>query len=263
MADFETKELSKELVKEMRDYKKNRNILKVVIRVATINKETGNAELIADYNGVKIVIPKGELDATVNYKSIVHFVGQEVGVVVLSFDPKAAVAVCSRAEAQKIVSPDIIKRLEDSESFVGTIVNILPYGAYVDVQGVTGLLKNYDFAIDTTLIKEVKRVGDKVSVHLKQYSQNGTIIFEADKKYRSPDAIDPETIEVGQIVLGVVRSRKPFGYFVNIAPGLDVLTSSDIEDEINEEQKVQIKVLKVYRDDNDNLRVRGVIKKVL
>ena len=263
MADFETKELSKELISEMRAYKKNRNILKVVIRVATINKETGNAELLADYNGVKIVIPKGELDATVNYKSIVHFVGSEVGVVVLSFDAKTGVAICSRAEAQKIVSPEIIKRLEDSESFVGTIVNILPYGAYVDVQGVTGLLKNYDFAIDTTLIKEVKRVGDKVSVHLKQYSQNGTIIFEADKKYRSPDAIDPETIEVGQIVLGVVRSRKPFGYFVNIAPGLDVLTSSDIEDEINEEQKVQIKVLKVYRDDEGNLRVRGVIKKVL
>lgn len=263
MADFETKELSKELINEMRAYKKNRNILKVVIRVATINKETGNAELLADYNGVKIVIPKGELDATVNYKSIVHFVGSEVGVVVLSFDAKTGVAICSRAEAQKIVSPEIIKRLEDSESFVGTIVNILPYGAYVDVQGVTGLLKNYDFAIDTTLIKEVKRVGDKVSVHLKQYSQNGTIIFEADKKYRSPDAIDPETIEVGQIVLGVVRSRKPFGYFVNIAPGLDVLTSSDIEDEINEEQKVQIKVLKVYRDEEGNLRVRGVIKKVL
>lgn len=263
MADFETKELSKELVNEMRAYKKNRDILKVVVRVATINKETGNAELLADYNGVKIVIPKGELDATVNYKSIVHFVGSEVGVVVLSFDAKTGVAICSRAEAQKIVSPEIIKRLEDSESFVGTIVNILPYGAYVDVQGVTGLLKNYDFAIDTTLIKEVKRVGDKISVHLKQYSQNGTIIFEADKKYRSPDAIDPETIEVGQIVLGVVRSRKPFGYFVNIAPGLDVLTSSDIEDEINEEQKVQIKVLKVYRDEEGNLRVRGVIKKVL
>jgi ribosomal protein S1 len=247
----------------MRDYKKNRTILNITIRVATVNKETGNAELISDYNGVKIVIPKGELDATVNYKSIVHFVGQEVGVVVLTFDSKTGVAICSRAEAQKIVAPDIIKRLEDSESFIGTIVNILPYGAYVDIQGVTGLLKNYDFAVDTTLIKEVKKVGDKVSVHLKQYSQNGTIIFEADKKYRSPDAIDPETIEVGQIVLGVVRSRKPFGYFVNIAPGLDVLTSSDIEEEINEEQKVQIKVLKVYHDENENLRIRGVIKRVL
>jgi ribosomal protein S1 len=263
MADFETKELSNDLVKEMRAHKKNRDIIKIMIRVATINKETGTAELIADYNGVKMIIPKSELDATVDYKSIVHFVGSEVGVVVLAFDAKKGEAICSRAEAQKIVSPGIIQRLEDSESFVGTIVNILPYGAYVDIGGVTGLLKNYDFAVDTTLIKEVKRLGDKVSVHLKQYSQNGTIVFEADKKYRSPDAIDPETIEVGQIVFGVVRSRKPFGYFVNIAPGVDVLTSSDIEDEINEEQKVQIKVLKVYRDENDNIRIRGVIKRVL
>jgi ribosomal protein S1 len=263
MAEFETKELSKEILKEMRDHKKNRDIVNVMVRVASVNKETGNSELIADYNGVKIVIPKGELDATIDYKSIVHFVGAEVGVVVLSFDAKKGEAICSRAEAQKIVTPDIIARLEDSESFVGTIVNILPYGAYVDIGGVTGLLKNYDFAVDTTLIKEVKRIGDKVSVHLKQYSKNGAIVFEADKKYRSPDAIDPESIEVGQIVLGVVRSRKPFGYFVNIAPGIDVLTSSDIDDEINEEQKVQIKVLKVYRDDDNNIRVRGVIKRVL
>lgn len=263
MAEFETKELSKDLVKEMRDHKANRDIINVMIRVATLNKETGTAELIADYNGVRIVIPKGELDATVDYKSIVHFVGQEVGVVVLTFDAKKGEAICSRAEAQKIVSPGIIQRLEDSESFVGTVVNILPYGAYIDIGGVTGLLKNYDFAVDTTLIKEVKRVGDKISVHLKQYSQNGTIVFEADKKYRSPDAIDPETIQVGQIVFGVVRSRKPFGYFVNIAPGIDVLTSSDIDEEINEEQKVQIKVLKVYRDENNNIRIRGVIKRVL
>ena len=263
MTEIEIKELSKELVSEMRAHKKNRDIINVMIRVATINKETGNAELLADYNGVKIVIPKGELDMSVDYKSIVHFVGQEVGVIVLSFDAKNGVAICSRAEAQKVVYPDIIARLEDSESFVGTIVNILPYGAYVDINGVTGLLKNYDFAVDTTLIKEVKKVGDKVSVHLKQYSSKGTIVFEADKKNRSPDAIDPETIEVGQIVFGVVRSRKPFGYFVNIAPGIDVLTSSDIEDEINEEQKVQIKVLKVYRDEENNIRVRGVIKKAL
>jgi ribosomal protein S1 len=263
MAEFETKELSKELVKEMRDHKKNGDPIKVMIRVASINKETGNAELIADYNGIKVIIPKGELDHTVAYKSIVHFVGTEVDVVVLTFDAKKGEAICSRAEAQKLVAPGIMQRLEDSESFVGTIVNILPYGAYVDIGGVTGLLKNYDFAVDTTLIKEVKHVGDKISVHLKQYSQKGTIVFEADKKYRSPDAIDPETIEVGQIVLGVVRSRKPFGYFVNIAPGIDVLTSSDIDDEINEEQKVQVKVLKVYRNDKNEIRVRGVIKRVL
>jgi ribosomal protein S1 len=172
MAEFETKELSKEILKEMRDHKKNRDIVNVMVRVASVNKETGNSELIADYNGVKIIIPKGELDATIDYKSIVHFVGAEVGVVVLAFDAKKGEAICSRAEAQKIVTPDIIARLEDSESFVGTIVNILPYGAYVDIGGVTGLLKNYDFAVDTTLIKEVKRVGDKVSVmETKPYSK--------------------------------------------------------------------------------------------
>ena len=263
MAEFETAAISKEVVSEMRANKKNKTIFDVVIRIASINQETNTEELIADYKGIKIVIPKSEIDQNVKYKSIVHLVGTTIGVVVLKYDATANVAICSRAEAQKIVAPDIIRRLEDSESFVGTIVNILQYGAYVDVGGVTGLLKNYDFAVDTTLIKDVRRVGDKVSVHMKQYSKNGTLVFEADKKYRSPDAIDPEAIQVGQIVLGVVRSRKPFGYFVNIAPGIDVLTSSDIDEEINEEHKVQVKVLKVYRDDNNNIRVRGVIKKVL
>lgn len=255
-------EITKELIAEMRDLKKKKEIVKVSVRIAQIDKDTEAEELIADYKGLKMVIPKSELDQSVNYKSIIHFVGAEIGVVVLSFDQKTGTAICSRAEAQKIAAPKIIETLESGEVLVGTISNIFPYGAYIDIDGVTGLLKNYDFAADSTLISEVKHVGDKISVCLKGYSKNGNLILEADEKYVSPNAVNPETIQVGQIVFGIVRSRKPFGYFVNIAPGLDVLTSSDIDDEIKEEQKVQIKVLKVYTVDG-KVRVRGVIKRVL
>lgn len=255
-------EITKELVAEMRELKKKKEIVKVSVRIAQVNKETETEELIADYNGVKMVIPKGELDQSIQYKSIIHFVGAEVGVVVLSFDQKTGTAICSRAAAQKIAGPKIIEALEKGEVLTGTVSNILPYGAYIDIDGVTGLLKNFDFAADSTMIGEVKHVGDKIAVCLKGYSKNGNLILEADEKYVSPNAVNPDTLQVGQIVFGIVRSRKPFGYFVNIAPGLDVLTSSDIDDEIKEEQKVQIKVLKVTNKDG-KARVRGVIKRVL
>lgn len=255
--------VSDELAREMRKLKKEKTIIKIPVLIAQIDKESGAEELIANYKGIRMVVPKSELDHNIQYKSIVHFVGTEIGVIVLSFDRETGTAICSRAQAQKISQPKIIEALERGEILEGIISNILPYGAYVDIEGVTGLLKNFDFSSDSTLVGEVLHVGDKIRVHMKNYSKNGNLVLEAHNKYMSPNAVNPETIQVGQIVFGVIRSRKPFGYFVNIAPGLDVLTSSDLEEEIREEQKVQIKVLKVTRNTKGEVRVRGVIKRVL
>lgn len=254
--------LSKKTIEEVFDLKKKKEIVKVVVSIAQVNQETNAEELIADYHGVKMIVPKSELDVKVQYKAVVHFVGTEIGVVILSFDAEQGVAICSRAEAQKISMPKTIEALENGDILEGSVVNIFPYGAYVDVDGCTGLLKNQDFAIDVTPVSEVMKIGDKIRVKLKHYSKNENLIFEAEEKYVSPNAINVDALQVGQIVLGVVRSRKPFGYFINIAPGLDVLTSSDLDEEVREEQRVQIKILKVYTADG-KVRARGVIKRVL
>lgn len=240
---------------------KSKTILSGLVKMVQSNSDNKQEELIVDYKGVRCVCPRPEIDRSVNYKSLISFVGTEISFMVDRVDNKNGICMISRAKAQSVMAPAVLEKLEDGECLEGTIINILPYGAYVEISGVTGLLKNADFAEDYTAIKDIKHVRDKVLVKLRGKSSNGNLLFEAVKKYISPTAVRKEDLEVGQIVLGVVRSKQPWGIFVNVAPGLDALVDSEFV-EIEEDQKVSIKI-KTIKNDGDKLKVRGKIVSVL
>lgn len=246
---------------ELSDAKKKKTILKGLVKLAQTDAQTHTEELVIDYKGVKCVCPKSEIDHNVKYKSLISFIGNEIDFIVTKVHRETNSCVISRAKAQDITAPATLEKLEDGECFNGTIINILPYGAYVEVDGVTGLLKNGDFAEDFTSVRDVRHVRDKVMVKLRGKSKNGNLLFEAVKKYISPTAVRKEDLEVGQIVFGVVRSKQPWGIFVNVAPGLDALVDSEFVD-IEEDQKVSVKI-KTIKNDGDKLKVRGKIVSVL
>jgi len=259
------KEKLSELIK---DYKKkivSKEICKGIVSIVEKNRELDADVLVIKLNGFKGIIKKEDVDMELNISSLVNFVGREVYFVIKSVNEKNKTIVCSRKEAQIITRDNIIGRLKDGEAFNSQIINILPHGAYVEIQGVTGLLKNTDYAEDYTTIAEKFSQGDKLNVKLKKTSTNGLLIFEATKKYCNPNTIKPEELEENQIVLGVIRSIKPFGIFVNVAPYLDILCSPEIE-EYEEDKKVQVKIVKVeYMDFNGKKvkRFKGKILKTL
>ena len=100
-----------------------------------------------------------------------------------------------------------------------------------------------------------------VKVKLRGYSSKNNLLFEAVSKYISPTAITKESLKVGDVVLGVVRNKQPWGIFVNIAPGLDALVDSEFV-EVEEDQKVTVRI-KSIRQTEDKLKVRGKIISVL
>lgn len=247
--------LQKDVMAKLKQCQKNKTILSGTVKVAQVNREYNREELVVDVDGVRGIIPKEDIDMSFSFKSLITFVGSTVHFTIKSV--KADHVVCSRAEAQMIMSPKIISRLEDGESFDGKIINILSYGAYVDIDGVVGLLKNVDFAEDYTSVKDMHKVGDTVKVQLKGRSSNDKLLFEAVTKYVSPTVITRESLEPGQILEGVVRSVQPWGVFVNILPNLDALVDSEFAD-IQEDQKVTIRI-KSVKQDVDKFKVRGKI----
>lgn len=253
--------MEKNVFTELTQAKKNKTVLNGVVKMVQANPETQEEELVVDYNGVKCIIPRGEIDSTVKFKSLISFVGTNVSFIVNKVFKNSNLCIVSRAAAQKTTVPEVLEKLEDGECFEGRIINILPYGAYVEINGVTGLMKNADFAEDFTSIRDVRHVGDKVMIKLRGKSKNNTLLFEAVTKYISPTAIRKEDLEVGQIVLGVVRSKQPWGIFVNVAPGLDALVDSEFV-EVEEDQKVSVKI-KTIKQDADKLKVRGKIVSIL
>jgi len=248
-----------DLYKKYEKYKSEQKVLKSVVKIVQYDEALKTDVLVLDLEGLKGVIMKKDVDYELKIKSLVNFVGREVSFVVKDVDRNNGVIYCSRAEAQKVTKDDIIRRLNDGEAFDAQIVNILKYGAYVEIDGVTGLLKNTDFAEDYTAIGELLSIGDTVKVKMKKLSANGNILFEAVKKYKSPTIMDINSFEKNQIVLGVVRNIQPFGIFVQIAPNLDALCSPDIA-EIEEDMKVSVRITKV---DKAAGRVRGKILNIL
>lgn len=232
-----------------------------VVKMIQRDDELDTDILILDLPGeVKGIITREELDADVNWKSLVNFVGKEVYFKVLSVDEQNGIVYCSRKAAQQEIKAEIVERLKNGEVFDAEIINILRYGAYVDINGITGLLKNVDFSVDHTTVGDVFKVGDKVKVKLKKISANGRIVFEANEKYQSPTIMNFDIFKRDQVVLGTIRNIKPFGVYVCIAPNLDALCPLPPFGNIEEGMKVSMRITRVMPEER---RIRGKILKVL
>lgn len=237
-----------------------KQVLKGLVKIVQYDEELESDVLILDLDGVKAIIKREEVDLEVEWKSLVGFLGREVYFTVLEVDEENDRLFCSRKEAQKIKKDEIVERLTEGEVFTAQIINILKYGAYVEIEGVTGLLKNVDFAEDYTAVGDILKVGDKVNVKLKKITENDKLTFEAVEKYKNPTIMEFDMFERNQVVLGVVRNVKPWGAYVNIAPGLDALCPIPGTGELEEGMKVSFRITQVRKDEQ---RVRGKIVRIL
>ena len=258
---------TEEIVAYYKDKMAKKEVIKGVVKGAKVDANTEEEYLSVVLMGFKGIIKSKDIDIELTIPKLGNFVGREVYFTIKEIDEKNKVIYCSRKEAQKLKNAEITNRLYDGEAFEGQIVNILPHGAYIEIKGVTGLLKNVDFAEDFTAVSDIYNQGDKINVKFKKISHNSLILLEATKKYRDPAAINPDEIEKGQTVLGVIRSIKPFGVFVNIAPYLDVLcTGTNPDYEYEEDTKVQIKINDISEKElagRPVKRFKGKIVKVL
>lgn len=224
-------------------------------KISLVSRTDGEPYAIVIQNGWKFKIYNKDMDAELEIKSFVNFINRQIQFVPLEIEEDGIVRA-SRALAQKKTRPDVVKKIESKAVVDAQIVNILPHGAYVDVDGVTGLLKNMDYAADCSSIKDVLHVGDHVKVKFKKNSSNGTILFEAAKKYVSNGALTIDDILPDSIVTGVVRAVQPFGVFVQVVVGCDALCSNKNLMELEEDERVSVRITSV---DKDTKRIRGEI----
>ena len=113
--------------------------------------------------------------------------------------------------------------IEVGKTLIGTVRQILDYGAFVDVGGVDGLLHITEMSWKQ--IKhpsEVLKVGDQIQVRvIKLDKENNKISLS----YKKPED-DPWAnlkYDVADVVSGTVVSLKPFGAFVELDNGIEAL----------------------------------------
>lgn len=102
----------------------------IQMRVTGVNK----GGIMGEVEGLRGFIPRSHLQQRDNLESLV---GQLLTATFLEVNPEQRKLVLSQRDAMKAAA---MTQLTEGSLVIGTVVNIKPYGAFIDLGGVTGLL---------------------------------------------------------------------------------------------------------------------------
>ena len=184
--------------------------------------------MIVDVFGIEAFLPGSQIDVkpirdydvfvnkTMDFKIVK--INNEYRNVVVSH--KALIE--AEIEAQKA---DIIGKLEKGQILEGTVKNITPYGVFVDLGGVDGLVHSTDLSwgrINNP--EEVVALDQKINVVILDFDDTKKRIALGLKQLQAHpwDALSAE-LNVGDKVTGKVVVLADYGAFVEIQPGVEGL----------------------------------------
>ncbi|WP_127585307.1 30S ribosomal protein S1 [Paenibacillus koleovorans] len=160
-------------------------------------------------------------------------------------------------EAKKL---EVMAGLSVGQQLQGTVQRLTPFGAFVDIGGVDGLVHISEMAWHhVAQPSEVVKEGDNVTVQvLKVDPANDRISLSIRAAQPGPWQMASGKFNVGDIVSGTVKRLVSFGAFVEVAPGVEGLVHiSQIahrhigtpHEVLKEGQEVQVKVLDFNPDE--------------
>jgi len=143
----------------------------------------------------------------------------------------------------------------------GTVTRLTPFGAFVDLGGLEGLLHISEISRQQVAAPADRlQTGQSVRVQILRLEQGekGEERISLSMKSLEPDPWQEELpFQEGALVSGQVRHLTPYGAFVEMAPGLEGLIHiSEISDRrithpkqvLNPGQTVTVKILEIDRD---------------
>ena len=184
--------------------------------------------MIVDVFGIEAFLPGSQIDVrpirdydvfvdkTMEFKVVK--INQEFKNVVVSH--KALIE--AELEQQK---KEIISKLEKGQVLEGTVKNITPYGVFIDLGGVDGLIHITDLSWGRVSDpKEVVALDQKLNVVILDFDDEKKRIALGLKQLMPHpwDALDAE-LKVGDHVTGKVVVMADYGAFIEIAPGVEGL----------------------------------------
>src|SRR5207247_2747098 len=228
---LEDKEGMVVLSKEKAEFKKNwEKILNIANEGGTVNgkvKAVVKGGLLVNI-GVEAFLPASQVDI-IPPKNLNIFVGNNYDFKVVKINQERQNIVLSRRELIEQERSErrskLLAEMTPGDIRKGTVKNITDFGAFIDLNGLDGLLHITDMSwgrighpsellkvgqeIDVVVL-DINREKERVSLGLKQKLQNPWENIES--KY-----------QVGQRVKGKVVNLVPYGAFVELEPGVEGL----------------------------------------
>ena len=182
--------------------------------------------VLVDVADLKGFIPSSQLRTGTPFEGLVD---TKIEVKVLEADPKKNKLILSQrlavAEQRNQVVDDVISKLSEDSVVKGNVVRITDFGAFVDINGIDGLLPISE--ISWQRIKhpsDVLALGDSIEVKIIKIDQElKRISLSLKRMTENPWQQIEGQFEEGQIVKGTVNKVATFGAFINIFPGVEAL----------------------------------------
>ena len=191
--------------------------------------------VLVDIADLKGFIPSSQLRTGVATDSLMN---EKIEVKVLEADPKKNKLILSQrsaiAEQRDQVVDNILSTLEEDQIVKGEVVRIADFGAFVDINGIDGLLPISE--ISWSRIKhpsDVISLGETIEVKIiKIDNELKRISLSLKRLGEDPWTQIEGQFSEGQVITGTVNKVTGFGAFINIFPGVEALLPvSEMSDE--------------------------------
>jgi small subunit ribosomal protein S1 len=214
--------------------------------------------------GVEAFLPSSQLDV-ITPKNLQSFVGNSYEFKVVKINQERQNIVLSRRELIEAERNDkrakLLAEMVPGDIRKGTVKNLTDFGAFIDLNGLDGLLHITDMSWGRlTHPSELLKVGQELDVVVLDVNkEKERVSLGLKQKLANPwDQIETK-FPIGTKVKGKVVSLVPYGAFVQLEPGVEGLVHvtelswtkrvAKPSDVLKQDQEVEAVVLGINRDE--------------
>lgn len=161
----------------------------------------------------------------INHPSEIVKVGDRINVLILDFDRENAKVSLGLKQISSNPWEDIYDKYPTGTKTKGKIVNVMPYGVFVEIEkGIEGLLHSSEVTWQKKLVnpQQMFKVGDEIEVQIINVDKDSKRISLSMKQLENNPWLDAqEKYQVGVKVKGKVRGFTEYGAFVELDSGLE------------------------------------------
>lgn len=184
--------------------------------------------LIVDYRGIRIFIPLS-LSAISRDEKLEDYKGKEVTFRVIEYNEENRKVIGSIKvlldEEKQVKEANFWNNIEVGKMYKGTVTSLSSYGAFIDIDGVQGLLHISGMTWERDKKPEdILKVGQEIKVKIQEFDiENKRVKLEYDKKGPNPWEKFEQNFKVNDILTVKVSNLMPFGAFVKVDKGIEGL----------------------------------------
>ncbi len=255
--------LSKEKAEFQQNWDKILTICNEGGRIAGRVKSVVKGGLVVNI-GVEAFLPASQIDV-ITPKNLAQFVGNTYEFKVVKINQERQNIVLSRRELIEAERSErrqaLLAEMVPGDIRKGTVKNITDFGAFIDLNGIDGLLHITDMSWGRVgHPSEVLKVGQDIDVVVLDVNkEKERVSLGLKQKMANPWADIEAKYPVGTKVKGKVVNLVPYGAFVELEPGVEGLVhvtelswtkrTAKPSDMLKPEQEIEAIVLGINRDE--------------